>query len=241
MSARLTLSQSQIQTSLRSFLLAVVPAGVEVIAGQANRVAEPKGTDFIVFTPIMRERISTNIRVYADCAFTGSIFGTTLTAGIPQFGTLAVGNTLFGPNVVSGTTITALGTGTGGAGTYTVSTSQTVGSATLACGVQDVTQPTKVTFQIDVHGPNSSDNGQNVFNLFRSHYAVELFDSYGFDVTPLYAETPRQIPFINAEQQVETRWVIDAVLQANQTSIVPQQFASALSTSLIPADIFYPV
>jgi hypothetical protein len=48
-------------------------------------------------------------------------------------GTLAVGQTLFDTtgSVISGTTITALGTGSGGAGTYTVSNAQTVTSETI--------------------------------------------------------------------------------------------------------------
>lgn len=66
---------------------------------------------------------------------TGSIGGTTLTvaehlSGLP----LRVGHRIKGGTVTSSpsaTVITALGTGTGGAGTYTVNNSQTVASATL--------------------------------------------------------------------------------------------------------------
>ena len=47
-------------------------------------------------------------------SFTGSISGTTLTVTGITTGTLAVGQTLSGTNVSSGTTITALGSGTGG-------------------------------------------------------------------------------------------------------------------------------
>ena len=61
--------------------------------------------------------------------FTGSISGTTLTVTGVTSGTLAVGQYIQG--VASGTTITALGTGSGGTGTYTVSTSQTVASGSL--------------------------------------------------------------------------------------------------------------
>jgi hypothetical protein len=63
--------------------------------------------------------------------FTGSISGTTLTVSTVASGTIAVGQTVLGAGVTSGTTITALGTGTGGAGTYTVSASQTVSSESL--------------------------------------------------------------------------------------------------------------
>lgn len=63
--------------------------------------------------------------------FTGSISGTTLTITAVASGALAVGDTISGTGVTAGTTITALGTGTGGVGTYTVSVSQTVASTTI--------------------------------------------------------------------------------------------------------------
>lgn len=62
---------------------------------------------------------------------TGSITGTTLTVTAVASGALAVGQYISGPLIEPGTYITALGTGTGGAGTYTVNTSQTVSSATI--------------------------------------------------------------------------------------------------------------
>lgn len=62
---------------------------------------------------------------------TGSISGTTLTVTAVTSGTLYVGQTIQGSTVTAQTIITALGTGTGGAGTYTVNNSQTVTSRTL--------------------------------------------------------------------------------------------------------------
>lgn len=62
---------------------------------------------------------------------TGSISGTTLTVSAVTSGTLYVGQTIQGTGVTALTIITALGTGSGGVGTYTVSTSQTVSSTTL--------------------------------------------------------------------------------------------------------------
>lgn len=63
---------------------------------------------------------------------TGSISGTTLTISAVSSGALAVGATITGTGVTAGTTITAFGTGTGGAGTYTVSASQTISSRTIS-------------------------------------------------------------------------------------------------------------
>lgn len=75
---------------------------------------------------------------------TGSIAGTTLTVTAigAGSGTLAAGMIISGTGVTSGTRIAALGTGTGGAGTYTVTKSQTVSSTAIAANapVTDTTR-----------------------------------------------------------------------------------------------------
>lgn len=63
--------------------------------------------------------------------FTGSIAATTLTVSAVSSGALTVGQRIEGPGVLAGTVITALGTGTGGAGTYTVGVPQTVASSAM--------------------------------------------------------------------------------------------------------------
>ena len=60
---------------------------------------------------------------------TGAISGTTLTVSAITSGILQVGSVIEGVNIAVGTKITALGTGTGGVGTYTVNISQLVNSA----------------------------------------------------------------------------------------------------------------
>ena len=67
----------------------------------------------------------------ATTSFTASISGTTMTVTAVGSGTIAVGQVITGTGVTAGTVITALGTGTGGTGTYTVSASQTVASTTI--------------------------------------------------------------------------------------------------------------
>lgn len=67
----------------------------------------------------------------AAATVTGSISGFTLTVSAITSGALVLGQTLAGAGVTAGTTITSFGTGSGGVGTYTVGTSQTVGSVTL--------------------------------------------------------------------------------------------------------------
>lgn len=77
-------------------------------------------------------RYSLNIpeqTIAAGTAFTGT-FGT-LTIGGTVAGTYGVGQPVTGGGTLAGTTITALGTGTGLAGTYIVNLTQTVGSSAL--------------------------------------------------------------------------------------------------------------
>lgn len=64
-----------------------------------------------------------------DSSFTGAISGTTLTVSAGSG--LVVGQLIAGAGVTARTYITALGTGNGGAGTYTVSVSQTVASEAM--------------------------------------------------------------------------------------------------------------
>ena len=66
--------------------------------------------------------------------FTGSISGTTLTVSAVTNGVLTVGSAISGTGITAGTKITAYGSGTGGAGTYTVDISQTVASTTITSG-----------------------------------------------------------------------------------------------------------
>jgi hypothetical protein len=80
----------------------------------------------------------------SSAIFTGSISGTTLTVSVMQSGTIAVGQAIFGQGVAQNTVITALGTGTGGVGTYTVSDSQTVAST----AINSVASPAIVTGSI---------------------------------------------------------------------------------------------
>ena len=61
----------------------------------------------------------------SSAQFIGSVSGTTLTVTLMKSGTIAVGQQLFGLGVTPETIITALGTGTGGTGTYTINLSQT--------------------------------------------------------------------------------------------------------------------
>jgi hypothetical protein len=64
-------------------------------------------------------------------SFTAAIAATTMTVSAVASGALAVGQAIVGAGVADGTYITALGTGSGGTGTYTVGVSQAVSSESM--------------------------------------------------------------------------------------------------------------
>jgi hypothetical protein len=69
--------------------------------------------------------------LYSAGSVTGSITATTLTVTAVASGFIGVGSELSGAGVLAGTYVTALGTGLGATGTYTVSASQTVASTAI--------------------------------------------------------------------------------------------------------------
>jgi hypothetical protein len=69
--------------------------------------------------------------------FTGTISGTTLTVSAVTSGTIKVDQVISGTGVTAGTTIVAYGSGTGGAGTYTIDTSQTVAAPVTINGLYE--------------------------------------------------------------------------------------------------------
>lgn len=226
---------------VRTFFLAVLPAGIEVVLGQDNRVAEPVGPDFVVVTPIRRTRIETNVDAYVDCCFAGSIAGQTLTVASVNYGTLIVGATIFGVAINKPITIVRqMGGVTGGAGTYLLNAPLTVAPEQMAAGTAALLQPTEVVFQVDVYGPGSADNAQTISTTFRDEFAVDFFRNLNPLVSPLYADDPRQMPFEDDQQQVENRWMIEAKVQVNQAVTVPQQFADELKVTTIAVEVAYP-
>lgn len=64
--------------------------------------------------------------------FTASTSGTTLTVTTVSSGTIAINQSLYGIDVLPETVITALGSGTGGVGTYTINRSQTIASRSMS-------------------------------------------------------------------------------------------------------------
>lgn len=177
-----TLSESQVFTALRAFLLSILPSGYEVIKAQDNRVPEPQSGNFVVMTPLLRERIETNVDNYSD--------------GYPDDDSL-----------------------------------------------MSISNPVKFTVQLDIHASDTTASGDLahiIQTLFRDETGIQSFADSGFAVAPLYCGDPRQMPFTNENQQVETRWVMEAIIQYNPVVTLPQDFADSLEINLVEVDAEYP-
>lgn len=133
--------------------VSVVSAGV-LVPGQTLA-----GTGINVATTIVSQTSGTagGAGVYA-VSVEQTVASTTITASggcltvtAVTSGTLAVGQTISGTGVTTGTTITNLGTGTGGTGKYAVSISQTASSTTVTAsgGTLTVASVTSGTVEVD--------------------------------------------------------------------------------------------
>ena len=87
-----------------------------------------------------------------------------------------------------------------------------------------------MTYQLDVHGPNSASNSQIIFTMFRSDIAT---DAMGVNVVPLYASDPMQAAFVNGEQQYEFRWIVDVLVQVNPVITNSYQSATSLHMNIV--------
>lgn len=72
MSASIDIIDQEVFGALRLFLLAVLPAGTEVVQGQDNRVAMPLG-GFVTMNNAGQTRLATNVTTYAPLAGTKSV------------------------------------------------------------------------------------------------------------------------------------------------------------------------
>jgi hypothetical protein len=243
MSAPISLTQTQIFTALRSVLTtfgltsSTACQDVPIIRGQMNRVPEPKETDFVVLWPVMRNRLAMNVDSWIDSQVTGSLSGLVLTVTTVTAGSVLSGATIYGAGVPTACQVVVQLSGTtGGIGTYSTSIAASVASEPLFVGTQSAMQETEVTIQADVHGPAAADNAARIATLFRDQFGVTAFLAQGVALAPLYTSDPRQLPFENGEQQLEERWTIDLVMQANVTVTTTQQFADALNLTLQEVD-----
>lgn len=233
-------TESSIQGTLRAFCLNVLPAGVDCIITQVNRVPEPHASSFVEMTPLRRSILATNIHTNLDCTFEASISGPTMTVGTVAvtngIGILA-GATVTGPGVTLGTAVVAqVGGVPGGSGTYTVSPSQTAPDGIYEAAQVQTVGMYEATLQLGFHSADntSGDMAQIVAQMIRDPYGVSFIKGQNAAVCPLYASPPRQAPYFNAEDQYETRWIVECVLQANITiTNIPVYFVTSASLTLV--------
>lgn len=239
-------TESNIQAALRTFCLSVLPAGVDVIEAQDNRVPEPQASSFVTMTPLRRVRLATNLHHKADCVFTASFAGNVMTVTSIALGNdvaILVGALVIGPGVPAAI-ITAQTSGpTGRAGTYTVTPPFTHGSATYSAGQLTVEEMVEATYQLSFHAANNTagNMAQAVHQMLRDPYATRLINGINPAITPLYGSDARQVPFIDAEDQYEWRWTVDAVLQANVTVAgLSVDFVTSTALELIEVNTRFP-
>jgi hypothetical protein len=240
-------TQNEVFDVLQAFILDVCP--VTSPAWQAwladnNRVSAPRVGNYVMMSPLRVPRLRTNIASDQDCKFTGSIAGTVLTVTELASGVIRAGATLFGTGVTTNTKIVS---GPGGVGSYVIDTSQTVSSRVLSAGARSVEQGAEFVVQLDFHSDDTSAvDAANAFStLFRDPYGVDFFEAYAVAngkpvVVPLYGDDPKQMPFINENQQWEWRWVIEAHLQVNETVVVPQQYADIITPVPVSVEAEFP-
>ena len=105
--------------------------------------------------------------IVIGASITATISTTTLTVTSVASGTLSLGQTIAGSGVTSGSKITAFGSGTGGAGTYTLSASSTVASpetmtaTTNTQGLQEALDAVQTNnWGLLCYGPGTASAGQ---------------------------------------------------------------------------------
>lgn len=100
--------------------------------------------------------------------------------------------------------------------------------------------PAQMMIQCDVFGADAFDLASIIEVAWRSPYGCAALTELNPLIQPLYADEPRQLAFIDGNQQYEDRWSVDLNLQINQTISIPQDFADTLVTGLIEVDSTYP-
>ena len=66
MTATVSVTESQIFKVIGDFLTSILPTGVDIQQGQINRVAQPKGPDYVIMSELNRAIQSINVHSYVD-------------------------------------------------------------------------------------------------------------------------------------------------------------------------------
>jgi hypothetical protein len=107
----------------------------------------------------------------------------------------------------------------------------------------DLEQGTEIRLQLDLYGRASGDWGVMLQTLLRSEPGCVILAGADYAnpiCQPLYASDAHAAPLDDSEDQYEDRWTIEAILQYNPVTSVPQQFADTLELTVINVDEAYP-
>ncbi|MEI7296588.1 hypothetical protein WCQ02_30980 [Paraburkholderia tropica] len=173
--------------------------------------------------------------VTSGASFVGSISGTTLTVTSVTSGTIAVGQTLIGTGIQQGTTITALGTGTGGTGTYAIYISQTVASASMASATGGV-QLVPNSLYVAAYGGEAQDVGTAIWTKkspgcnYNGNTSVTVYDT-GPTAYPYSAPYPQYT--VVYETPTPTTVVFSVQMQNNAN--VPSDAVTQIQTAIVNA------
>lgn len=164
-------------------------------------------------------------------AFTGSIAGNVLTVTALAAGVVGVGQVISGAGVAAGTLITALGTGTGAAGTYVVSRMQTVGSIVMTTSLVFSGQVQSLTWKDLQQLDGINMNGER-----RAIYLNGVYDAVvrslrkGGDLITRQDGSVWLVAHV-LEYWDHATWVKLAVVLQNQSSQLPQLSGAATLTN----------
>ena len=177
--------------------------------------------------------LSNGVSVLTTAAVvTGSIAATTLTVTAVTSGTLDIGQVISGAGVTAGTRIIAFGSGSGGAGTYTVDVSQTVGSTTINATKSSRVQVTAAgiyNYQFSAQTDNTSGGNHLIYIWIRKN---------GTDVP--YSASQVRLKGTDGELVAAWNWLVDLAANdyvelmwsADDTSV---QLLAAAASAPVPA------
>lgn len=107
----------------------------------------------------------------------------------------------------------------------------------------EIEQGTELRLQLDMYGAASGDWAVVMQTLLRDETGCVALAGPDYQnpiLQPLYASDAHLAPLDDSEDQYESRWTIEAILQYNVTISVPMQFADTLELTVINVDEAYP-
>jgi hypothetical protein len=98
-------------------------------------------------------------------------------------------------------------------------------------------QGTELRVQLDCYGAASGDWAAMLSTMLRDEVGCLALAPYS---QPLFVEDAKMAPLVDSESQYEQRWTLDAILQYNPVTTVPQQFMGEAAVTLVNVDEAYP-